>query len=283
MRRIAVLAASRRELAPVRAALDVTQRGRIGSCRYRMGRAAGAEVYLIETGMGPRCALKASEEALAGLSVHAMVSTGFAGGLGSAGVGELILGTKLLDWTGEKSGTSNLADADLLESARGAAREAGVVFSEGPVVTVGEVVCLAAEKKALGKASGAIAVDMESAAIASAAACAGVPFLLARVVSDCADEDLPMDFNLWLSPWGRMRGMGRVLIRPSILRSLLRMKRQAGQGSQSLARFFQAWILTLGADRPSVPRDAVVMASGGGSRVAGFAENGLPPARMGAR
>src|SRR2546426_7158003 len=47
----------------------------------------------------------------------------------------------------------------------------------------------------------------------SAAYVVGVPFLLVRAVSDRADEDLPMDFNLWLSPWGRVRGVAYLLRR----------------------------------------------------------------------
>ncbi|OLB24726.1 MAG: hypothetical protein AUH95_02335 [Nitrospirae bacterium 13_2_20CM_2_63_8] len=100
-------------------------------------------------------------------------------------------------------------------------------------------------------ASGAIAVDLESAAIARAAHVVGVPFLLVRAVSDRADEDLPMDFNLWLGPWGRVRGVAHLLRRPSIIRSLLRMRRYVEYGSQNLARFFAALVASL--DRTWAP------------------------------
>jgi len=258
MRRIAVLAASGRELTPARSVISASRSGRLGSVRYEVGRAGCIEVYLVDTGMGPVSAFASTEAILAEPQLDAVVSTGYAGGLGPAGPGEVILATELLDWTGEQSRIAIPADAELLRSARAAAQEAGVVWTEGPVVTMRKVVCSSLEKKALGKASGAIAVDMESAAIAKAAAHAGVPFLLVRVVSDSAEEDLPMDFNLWLSPWGRLCGMGQLLLRPSLLRSLFRMRRQVEQGSQSLARFFHAWMPSLGLGRPSLHRDGQV-------------------------
>src|SRR5207245_3827596 len=114
----------------------------------------------------------------------------------------------------------------------GTAACAGVGWAEGPVVTVSNVVCKADEKRGLARASGAIAVDLESAAIARAAHVVGVPFLLVRAVSDRADEGLPMDFNLWLGPWGRGWGVAYLLRSPSIIRSLLRVRRPAEYGSQ---------------------------------------------------
>jgi adenosylhomocysteine nucleosidase len=192
--------------------------------------------------MGPASALAVAEAAFSELALDAAVSTGFAGALGAAKLGELIVGTDVRDRTPGRAQQVFRADPALLAHARRAAGDVGAAMSEGPVVTVAHVACRAVDKRALAEASGAIAVDMESAAIAQAAAKAGVPFLVIRAVSDRADEDLPMDFNLWLTPWGRMRGIAHVLTHPTIVRSLLRMKRQAEQGARSLARFFRAWL-----------------------------------------
>ncbi|HZC67565.1 MAG TPA: hypothetical protein VE201_03005, partial [Nitrospirales bacterium] len=147
--------------------------------------------------------------------------------------------------------TSFPCDAVLLAIARETAARARVGWSEGPVVTVANVVSKADEKQGLARASGAIAVDMESAAFARAAHVVGVPFLLVRAVSDRADEDLPMDFNLWLSPWGRVQGVAHLLRHPSIIRSLLQMRRHVEHGSQNLARFFAALVASL--DRKWAP------------------------------
>src|SRR5207244_10481326 len=173
-------------------------------------------------------------------TVDAVVPTGCVGARGSAGLGDVSVGTDVLDWTTDGTRTSFPCDSALLALARETAARARVGWSEGPVVTVANVVCKADEKQELARASGAVAVDLESAAIARAAHVVGVPFLLVRAVSDCADEDLPMDFNLWLSPWGRVQGVAHLLRRPSLIRSLLRMRRHVEYGSQHLAPFFAA-------------------------------------------
>jgi len=254
MRRIAVLAASGRELAPVRAVFGFfgpVQHGRLGSFRHDTGQVGGIALHLIETGIGPERARKASEAALFALAPDALISTGYAGSLGVAALGELILGTKVFDWTKESPRTAIQASLALLESARMAARDARVAWTQGPVVTVDHVVWRAREKLALGEASGAIAVDMESAAIAQVASSADIPFLLVRAISDRVGDDLPMDFNLWFSPFGSLRCLLKIMHRPSILRGLYEMKRHANQASESLRKFFCALAVVLEPHFPS--------------------------------
>ena len=251
MRRITILAASGRELAPARTALETVERRRLGSLGYEVGQAGGVEVHLINTGMGPAAASAAAQSILSEVGLDAVVSTGYAGALGPAGIGEMILGTDVRDWTREQAQAVFRADPALLAIAREAAGAAKLAWSEGPVATVARVLCRADEKRALAETSGAIAVDMESAAIARAAASLNVPFLLVRAVSDRADDDLPMDFNLWLTPGGRVRALAQLVRRPSILCALFRMKRQVAQGSQNLVSFFQVWLRLLGQEHTS--------------------------------
>lgn len=210
------------------------------------------EVHLIKTGIGPAAASSAAQAILSEVALDAVVSTGYAGGLGPAGIGDVIVGTDVRDWTTEQPQAIFRADPALLAIARIAAGEAKLAWSAGTVVTVARVLCLAVEKRALAQASGAIAVDMESAAIAMAAASRNVPFLLIRAVSDRVGEDLPMDFNLWLTPGGRARSLALLVRQPSILCALFRMKRQVEQGSQNLAAFFQAWWHVLDREHASV-------------------------------
>lgn len=251
MRRVAILAASGRELAPARAALGTVQSGRLGAFAREVGRVGGIEVHLVNTGMGAVSAFAAAEAVLAEAAVDAIVSTGYAGALGVAGIGEVIVGSEVCDWTNEPPRTVYRSDAGLLATAREAVGPARTAWSQGAVVTVDNVVWRAAEKQALGKVSGAIAVDMESAAIARAAASRNVPFLLVRAVSDRAGDDLPMDFNLWLTPGGRVRALAQLVRRPAILCALFRMRHQVEQGSQNLGRFFQVWWRLLGREHTS--------------------------------
>ena len=104
----------------------------------------------------------------------------------------------------------------------------------GSVVSLSTVLCGSVEKEHLGRLTGAIALDMESAAIGSVARAQGVPFAVVRTVSDVAREDLPLDFNAFLGPWGWLRGVGAMLIRPSSLVGLNRLRRQSRLAAERL-------------------------------------------------
>ena len=261
MQRLAVLAASPRELAPVLSVFGFfgdLKRDHLGPFPHQAGKAGRLELHLIETGIGPERAREASERAVFALTPDALISTGYAGALGVAALGELILGTTVCDWAQERSLTTIQADSRLLESARMAARDAGVGWTQGSVVTVERVVWRASEKRALGEVSGAIAVDMESVVIARVATASGIPFLLARAVSDRVGDDLPMDVNVWFSPFGSFRCLLKVMKHPSILYGLYEMKRRADQASESLKKFFCALVLVLEAQLPPPGAEATL-------------------------
>jgi adenosylhomocysteine nucleosidase len=69
------------------------------------------------------------------------------------------------------------------------------------------------EKRALADRTGAVAVDMESAAVAFAAEQAGLPFVALRVISDPLDQTLPScalsayDASGHLKRWRLLRGL----------------------------------------------------------------------------
>jgi adenosylhomocysteine nucleosidase len=88
------------------------------------------------------------------------------------------------------------------------------VFQLGPLVSVDRVVGTALEKRQFA-ASGAIAVEMEAAAVMARAAAISVPFYCIRAVSDTADETFTLDFN------GTRRSDGRFSV-PRILFQALR-------------------------------------------------------------
>src|SRR5438552_3291495 len=106
MRRLAVLAASARELAPVRATLKAIRRGRLGSFPHEIGRSDSIEIHLLHTGIGFQAALAGAEAVLSAFAVDAMVSTGDVGALGSAGVGGVLAGAGKRGWTTDGAGAS---------------------------------------------------------------------------------------------------------------------------------------------------------------------------------
>jgi adenosylhomocysteine nucleosidase len=62
---------------------------------------------------------------------------------------------------------------------------------ERPMLTSTELICEAREKMRLFRHTGAVAVDMESAAVGVVANLHGLPFMVLRVIADTAEDALP--------------------------------------------------------------------------------------------
>jgi nucleoside phosphorylase len=111
---------------------------------------------------------------------------------------------------------------------------------------VEQVATSSAEKAALRQATGANVVEMESVVLTGLCRDAGIPCATVRVISDVADEDLPLDFNRVISPNGRP--IARALLaelaqNPARLSSLFRFRRRIRQASVRLADALQALLL----------------------------------------
>jgi len=139
-----------------------------------------------------------------GLDRPLVVSAGLCGGLDPAlATGDLVIPREVLGPAG--------ARFDLGPSPRGPARAQGSAASpRGALVSTLELAATPAEKAALRARTGAAAVDMESAAIVSAAVSAGAPWLVVRAVSDAAGDAVPRELAGLLEPDGRLRLAGAV-------------------------------------------------------------------------
>ena len=165
-----------------------------------------------------------------------VISTGFAGALSrSLAPGDVLAPQKV-----RTLGNEAYADADPLFRTR--AIERGALPIE-TLITVDRVVQTASEKPRL--AFFGQAVDMESAVVMSVFAKRGVPTMTVRVVSDAADEDLPIDFDRCLTPQGAVRKMSLVnaiVRRPGKLPNLIRFGRQSSLAAQKLASFLDQFL-----------------------------------------
>lgn len=81
----------------------------------------------------------------------------------------------------------------------------------GPLAQVGRVIRTPDEKRDLHRRSGAVAIDMESAALADLAREAGVPFLAVRAVTDTAGMTIPASITRAVDGTGRLR-LARLLL-----------------------------------------------------------------------
>jgi adenosylhomocysteine nucleosidase len=106
------------------------------------------------------------------------------------------------------------------------------------------VVWQAEEKRRLQRLTDATGLDMESAALAGVAQERGLPMAIVRTVSDLADEDLPLDFNLFLRPTGWAKGMQALIRSPSSVEGLNRLRKQSRVAADRLTEWFQRYAAT---------------------------------------
>jgi len=109
----------------------------------------------------------------------------------------------------------------------------------GPLLASDQPACSVAEKASLRAASGALAVDMESGAVATAAEQAGIPFLALRVIADPADRAIPRTALRGVAPNGDRRVLavlGGLLLRPADLPALISLARDSNAALRQLRR-----------------------------------------------
>lgn len=211
---VAVIAALELEAAPLRRAFG----------------AAGAAIRV--SGPGAAAAARAAARALDD-GADALVSWGLAGGLEpGAKTGSIVLPERLLSADGEFT-----ADRQWRLRFNDAAAHLGQPLG-GPLFSADHVLTTAAEKAALRQRTGAVAVDMESSAVAAVAAAAGARFIAVRVIADGPEDALPERVEELVTPAGRTRlaGLLPLLLAPRQLGRLIRLGRQSRQARLVLRR-----------------------------------------------
>jgi len=167
---------------------------------------------------------------------RALISFGLAGGLDPAlAPGDLVLPDRVV----APGGQAFAADGTCRAKWAAAAAAAGLPVAAGTLIGSARPVAGVAEKAALRRSGGAVAVDMESHAVAAVATAAGVPFAAVRAVADPAGRFLPSAAIGLIGPDGRP-DVGRLVLRlcasPWEVPALLRLRRDADAALASLGR-----------------------------------------------
>jgi nucleoside phosphorylase len=168
-------AATRWEAAPLASALKLSA---VSNDRSK-GVCAGRTVVLIKTGVGPEAASTVLDQLGPAENFHCALSVGFAGALQPG----MASGDLVLDIQG--------ADAELPPAARELAAKQGTPLHFGRIIHSDKVLASPADKRALGQAQRASAVDMETSSIRAWAGRRGTPSLAVRVILDGVDDRLP--------------------------------------------------------------------------------------------
>ena len=187
----------------------------------RAPRFLGAHDLVVKVA-GPGCdQATRTAEALLASGCDALLSWGLAGGLNPQMVpAQLIVGSATIIASGEAIATDEVLQRDLV----GALGDLKAVC--GPLFTSVHPIATAAEKSNLHAAHAAVAVDMESAAVARAAQCGQAKFAAIRCIVDPADFDLPPAALKGIAPDGQLRvaaTIGHLLGHPGEIRQVLKL------------------------------------------------------------
>ena len=206
--------------------------GEAKSLRRSTAQWGGSRPEVVLSGIGPRAAGAAADE-LAWAGAAGLVSFGYAGAL-TPGLrsGTLILPAEILAADGARHTTDS---AWLAALAAAIAPDVPVVT--GPLLSVARMLASAHEKHDAHVATGAVAVDMESAAIAAAAARHNLPFITVRAVLDEADHTVPSAIQAAVDETGTV-ALGRLLLallaRRREIATLIPLARAARASDQTL-------------------------------------------------
>jgi adenosylhomocysteine nucleosidase len=175
---------------------------------------------VLVTGMGKKKSERAILERIGQSSPNLVLTCGFAGALNP----KLEIGDVLFDADPQDG---------LAEMLQAAGAESGKFYCAPHVATT------AAEKTALRQSTGADAVEMESAVIREICRKKNIPSATIRVISDTANQDLPLDFNALMTPEQTISfpKLALALIKsPAKIPRLLELQRNTRYGARQLAR-----------------------------------------------
>jgi adenosylhomocysteine nucleosidase len=201
----------------------------------------GAALWL--SGMGMAAAQRAAEE-LVDAGAKALAVFGVAGALdASLSSGSLICPEHVVD----ENGTRYAADASWCSNLQQSL--ATMWRASDSLLTVRAPLLTAAEKAEAHRRFGAIAVDMESAAVAAVARRHSLPFITLRAIVDEAGDTVPAALNNSVDAWGRPRAAGLIAAlcrHPSVLGDLPRLYSRMQRATHALRAAAKAAGPTLG-------------------------------------
>jgi adenosylhomocysteine nucleosidase len=205
----------------------------------------GKEFAVVGHGIGHRRATEIARrtfDLMAGAEL--VIGTGVVGAL-SSGLkpGDLVLADRVLtiDADGRiDEQASTVGDAHIRAIGHSLA-SAGIAYSTGAILTSHRVLATGAEKRLAKTSTGAIAVDMETAAIAAEANVRGLPFVAIRAVLDEVDDEV---FGAEMADEdGNVKPLAAtsfLLRNPATMLKLPRMMRNLSRATASIAEALTA-------------------------------------------
>ncbi len=227
---VGLVSALRIELAPFLQRCLTPAKYSGGEFTFRGGRFEDARVAIVESGPGFARARRATLALIEAHTPPYIISCGFSGALAPhLEIGHIVMANAICDTHGQE-----------LALTLGLPSQLPPGVHAGRLVVADEVVRTVDQKQALGEAHDALAVDLESLAVAQVCRDNGVGFMAVRVISDDLSVDLPQEIHSVLAATpGRRIGaaLGSLWKRPSSYKDLLKLRDQARYAAERLSRF----------------------------------------------
>ncbi|MFA0084223.1 5'-methylthioadenosine/S-adenosylhomocysteine nucleosidase [Vibrio sp. E150_011] len=211
--KIGIIGAMEQEVSILKSALTNLEQQIKGGCTFYTGQLDGADIVLLQSGIGKVAAAVGTTILLSDYQVDVVINTGSAGGFESSlNHGDVVISTEVrhhdADVTafgyeiGQMAGqpAAFTADEKLMNVAEQALKQMeGQHAVRGLICTGDEFVCRP-ERQAVIRNNfpGVIAVEMEASAIAQTCHQFDTPFVVVRAISDIADKESPMSFEEFL-------------------------------------------------------------------------------------
>ena len=196
---------------------------------------SGVCVHVCGMGMA---AAAAAAQALVERGVTALAMYGVAGGLDPGlAPGTLLCPREVIDHGGARYAT------DTAWRRRLAARLGNMVLRDDPLLTVHDPLLTPQSKAEALRDFKAVAVDMESAAVAEVARDCGLSFLALRAIADSAGDSIPAPLAGAIDRWGRAKPLGvaaALLLHPTLVPRLPHLAATMNRASAALRRATQA-------------------------------------------
>lgn len=184
------------------------------------------------SGAGPEAANRCAQR-LAEQGGTRLISWGCAAALDpSLKPGDLLIPATIIGADGENLLTDEQWRAEFMEQLNGQ-----IPVNQGALLESRRIVSTAAEKRNLYQQTGALGLDMESAAAARAAKALGLPFLAIRSIVDPADVDIPPSIAAAFDEKGVLhvpKMLMKAVFRPVDLLGIIRLGRDFGKAMETL-------------------------------------------------
>jgi len=213
---------------------------------FRGGKYDRIKIACAEGGMGFAKARAATRTMIETHTPNWILSVGFSGALSpNVKCGDIVMANAIVDTHGQEL----FVDLKMASNP-----QAGLHV--GRILTIDHIVRTVEEKQELGIKYDALAVDLESLAVAQVCRDEKTRFMAIRVISDDLAADLPPEILTVVGATGAVRigaALSAVWKRPGSVTDMWRLREKALQAAKRLATFLDGVVLQLDATNDPVP------------------------------